>query len=253
MAENLVSPNNSVWTKQSSGVLTSVGVVAIMFTGVFAGRILWEETFLTMRDGPQMLGFSLAHGPGAILFLAPAVLVLWMLIALAVLTVCLLRKRALSKWYWSALVGAVLVLGTLSIPPAFWQWWMIGSFAKSPHAADLMIADAADGDVLTVRRYLQNGVPLSATNYEGSTAAFAAAAGGSLPMIEMLASRGADLNATNLYGDSPLEAASENNHPSVVAFLKSHGALKIRGTPEQRDAASQSIVRKEIEREEHLR
>lgn len=230
-----------------------MGVLAILFTAVLTVRMVWEETFLTLRDGPQMLGFSLAHGAGAFLFLAPVLLLLWLLVALIVLAVCLWRKKALSIWYWSTLAAAILVLGTLSIPPVFWQWSLIGRFAASPHAADLMVSDAAEGDALTVRGYLNHGVPLSATNYEGSTAAFAAAAGGSLPTIEMLAGRGADLNAPNLYGDSPLEAAYENGHATVVAYLRAHGALQIQGAPEQREAASQSIVRKAIEREEHLR
>lgn len=253
MAENLASPKGSGWTRQSSRVLSSLGVVAILFTAILAARMVWEETSLTIREGPQMLGFSLAHGPGAMLFLAPVALAIWLLIALVVLAICLWRRRSLSKWCWSTLAVAILVFGTLSIPPEFWQWLMIGTFAASPHASDLMVSDAAEGDVRTVRGYLEHGIPLTATNYEGSTAAFAAAAGGSLPMIEVLAAQGADLNATNLYGDSPLEAASENGHTSIVAFLKAHGALQIRGTPEQRDAASQSIVRKEMEREDRLR
>jgi ankyrin repeat protein len=90
---------------------------------------------------------------------------------------------------------------------------------------------------------------LVATNYEGATAAYAAAVGGSLPMLEMLASRGANLDATNLYGDSPLEAAIHNGHASVASFLKAHGASQIQGTPEQRSAASQAIVLKQMERE----
>ncbi|MGD0893860.1 MAG: hypothetical protein ABR923_20245, partial [Terracidiphilus sp.] len=81
MAENPTSPNGSEWTRQSSRVLTSLGVLAILFTATLVARMLWEETSLTIREGPQMLGFSLAHGPGAILFLAPVTLVLWLLIA----------------------------------------------------------------------------------------------------------------------------------------------------------------------------
>jgi ankyrin repeat protein len=65
----------------------------------------------------------------------------------------------------------------------------------------------------------------------------------------MLAAKGADLNATNLYGDSPLEAASERGNASVVSFLKAHGTVQIHGTPEQRDAASELIVRRDIERQ----
>ena len=249
MAENPVSICGSRWARQSSRFFLSIGVLAILFAAVLAGRTVWEETFLTIRDGPQMLGFSLAHGSGAILFLAPVALVLWLVIALVALGISLWRRRRLSNRYWSIVGGAVLVLGIIAIPPEFWQWLMIGSFAKSSHAADLMVSDAAEGCVRTVRGYLEHGIPLTATNYEGSTAAFGAAAGGSLPVIKMLADRGADLNATNLYGDSPLEAATENGNASVVAFLKDHGALQIHGTPEQPEAASQSIVSKEIERE----
>jgi hypothetical protein len=169
----------------------------VLFAAILAGRMLWEETFLTMQQGPQMLGFSLARGGGAVLFLAPFLLALWLLVALVMTAVCLWRKRLLS--------------------------W-------------------------TVRGYLEHGVPLKATNYEGSTAAFAAAVGGSLPMIKMLVSKGADLDTANSYGDSPLEAAVETRHTDVAAFLKAHGASQIRGTPEQRQAASAAIVRRDIER-----
>jgi hypothetical protein len=248
MAEIGADGKETQGTTRSSKVLVSIGGAAIIFTAILAGRIVWEETFLTIQQGPQMLGFSLAHGPGVVLFLAPVVLLLWIFAAIVVLVVCLLRKRPLSRWYWLTLGSAVGIIGILSIPPVFWQWSLIGSFASSPHAADLMVNDAAEGDLRTVRGYLEHGVPLTATNYEGSTATLGAAAGGSLPVIEMLASRGADLNATNLYGDSPLEAATGNKHAAVASFLKAHGASQILGTPGQREAASESILRRDIER-----
>jgi hypothetical protein len=253
MPADSANTGRATMMKQSSRMLVGIGIVAILFAAIFTGRMVWEETFLTLQQGPQMLGFSLAHGGGAILFLTPFVLSLWILSALLILAICLWRKRSLSKWYWSTLASAILVLGVLSIPPEFWQWLLIRSFATSPHAADLMVYDAAEGDVRTVRAYLEHGVPLTARDYEGSTAVFTAAAGGSLPMIEMLASKGANLDTTNSYGDSPLEAASKNGRVSVVDFLMAHGASRIRGTPEQRQAASEAIVRKEIERESKYR
>jgi hypothetical protein len=222
------SGDNEKKAMQSSKALLAIGIPAVFFTAILAGRMLWEETFLTIQQGPQMLGFSLAHGPGAILFLAPIVLVIWLLVALFIMLVCLWRKRPLSKWYWSTFIAAVLCIGSLSIPPVFWQCLLIQNFARSSHAAELMVHNAAEGNVRTVREYLEHGVPLSATNYEGSTAAFTAAAGGSVATIKMLAARGADLNAVNSYGDSPLEAAVENGHVSVVNFLKSHGASQLR-------------------------
>lgn len=253
LAEGPSNHSDSTLTKPSAPVLLSIGGLLILLSALLGARIVWEETLLTLREGPQMIGFSLAHGPGAFLLFAPFATALWLLAALVVLFVPPWRRRTLSIWYWSAVTGAVVTLGILSIPPAFWQWSFIGVFAKSPRAPDLMTYDAAEGDVRTVRGYLQQGVPLNASNYEGSTAAFTAAAGGSLSTLDMLAGRGADLNRTNLYGDSPLEVAIENHHDSVAAFLKAHGALQIQGTPEQRQAASESIVRREIEQENRLR
>jgi Ankyrin repeats (many copies) len=187
MVENALDGGDAKKTKQSSQVLIVFGAPAILFTAILAGRMVWEETFLTIQQGPQMIGFSLAHGAGAILFLAPVVLLLWLVVALVIMAGCLWRKKSLSKSYWLTLTSAILMLGVLSIPPVFWQWVLIGSFAESPHATDLMVYGAAEGNVRTVRGYLDHGVPITATNYEGSTAAFAAAAGGSVSMIEMLA------------------------------------------------------------------
>jgi hypothetical protein len=248
MAENPTESSETRTSAQPSRVLIYLGIAATAFTAILVGRMVWEETSLTLQWGPQMLGFSLAHGAGAILFLAPILLSLWILAALLVLVVCLLRRRSLARGYWITLSGAVAMIGILSIPPEFFQWLLMESFAKSPHAGDLMVYDSGEGDLRTVRGYLEHGVPLTAIDYEGSTAAFAAAAGGSLPVIEMLAGKGADLNATNLYGDSPLDAAAEHGHASVVSFLKARGAVQIHGTPEQRNAASELIVRREIDR-----
>jgi hypothetical protein len=248
MAETMQTGSDGIKTKQPSIVLVAIGVPAVLFTAILAGRMLWEETFLTIQQGPQMLGFSLAHGSGALLLLAPFLLALWLLVALVTMAVCLWRKRSLSRCYWLTLASAIVTLGVLSIPPQFWQRAFIGTFAKSPHAGDLMVYEAAEGDVRTVRGCLEHGVPLTATNFEGSTAVYTAAVGGSLPVIKMLVSKGADLNAVNSYGDSPLEAAAETRHTDVAAFLKAHGASQIRGTPEQRQAASAAIVSRDIER-----
>jgi hypothetical protein len=248
MGKEIQGGSDGIRTKRRSMALVAIGVPAVVFAAIFAGRMVWEATFLTFQQGPQMLGFSLAHGSWAFLFLSPFLLCLWLLVALIRMAVCLWRKRPLSWWYWLTLASAIVTLGVLSIPPAFWQWAFIGTFAKSPHAGGLMVYAAAEGDVRTVLGYLEHGVPVAATNYEGSTAAFTAAVGGRLPVIKMLVSRGADLNTVNSYGDSPLEAAVESGHTDVSAFLKAHGASQIRGTPEQREAASTAIVRRGIER-----
>lgn len=60
MAEKMQSGSDGIRTKQPSMALIAIGVPAVLFTAILAGRMLWEETFLTIQQGPQMLGFSLA-------------------------------------------------------------------------------------------------------------------------------------------------------------------------------------------------
>jgi ankyrin repeat protein len=171
-----------------------------------------------------------------------------LVVALLTIVVFLVRKKRISKSFWLSLAGGAVVMGVIALPPVFWQWLFIGNFAKSSHAADLLTTAAFEGNVRTVRGYLTQGVPLEATNYEGSTATFAASVGDNVRVLELLASKGANLNAVNSYGDSPLEVATRNHNNAAAAFLQSKGAMQIRGTPEQREAATQAIVQREIDR-----
>jgi hypothetical protein len=245
MSSDAVAPARS-----SHRILLGLGFPIILATAVLAVRIVWEETTLTIEQGPQMLGFSLAHGYFAFLMLGPPLLALWLIAALVVLAVSLWRKRKLSRWFWSSLVLGALAIGLLTLPEELFQWLFIGSFAESLYAAELMTYAAARGNVRTVQGYLEHGVPIEATNRDGSTAAYTAAVGGSVPTLALLASRGAKLNAINSYGDSPLEAANGMHREAAAAFLKAHGAVQIRGTEEQRNAASQAIVKRDIERQQ---
>ncbi len=69
-----------------------------------------------------------------------------------------------------------------------------------------------------------------------------------MAVLQELVARGAKIDATNSYGDSPLYAAVQNNHSEAVAFLRGHRATQNHGTLEQREAASQAIVRREMDR-----
>jgi hypothetical protein len=45
-------------------------------------RLTWERTYLTLTNGQQNIGFSLAHGYFAILFLTPILSLIWTLMML---------------------------------------------------------------------------------------------------------------------------------------------------------------------------
>jgi hypothetical protein len=57
--------------------LLALGAVPLIGTALLAGRLLWEQTVWTWERGPQMVGFSLAHGSGAVLLMAPFLLAFW--------------------------------------------------------------------------------------------------------------------------------------------------------------------------------
>jgi hypothetical protein len=213
--------------KQFHPALLLIGAPLILITALLAWENVWEETLLSLERGPQMIGFSMSHGPFAIFLLVPIVLVFWLIVAVIMMGVSLWRRQSLSKLFWVSISVGLLAIAMLLIPQAFWQYILIQSFAKSPHAVDFMTEDAAEGHSRTVSAYLTHGVPVDARGRYG-TAANAAAVGGSVEVLEVLQSKGADLNATDSDGNSPLSDAIEMKRASAIAFLRAHGAREIK-------------------------
>jgi hypothetical protein len=223
------------------------GMAAVFFAAIFAGRMLWEETLLTWRQGPQMLGFSLAHGPWVVLFLAPIALSLWLAIALVALVVYLVKRRRPSFATLATAAAGVLIIGLLSIPPQFWIWLFAGSFAHSPHAADLTAFAAVQSQTHTAIALIEHGVPVNAANHEGNTPLHSAAIAGDVPLLKFLLSRQAALNAPNGDGDSPLQLALDRHQTAAASYLQSRGAQRIEGTQEQRNNNADRVVREDME------
>jgi hypothetical protein len=87
--------------------LLALGVVPFVGTALLTGRLIWEQTVWTWERGPQMVGFSLAHGSYAVLLLAPFLLALWAAVALVLIVVNLFKKRRIDKLTLMALVLAL--------------------------------------------------------------------------------------------------------------------------------------------------
>lgn len=49
---------------------------------IFVSRLTWEKTYLTWKYGSQNIGFALAHGPFALLFITPLLSLIWTLVML---------------------------------------------------------------------------------------------------------------------------------------------------------------------------
>ena len=242
-----MNAEQSYASKTLSVPVLILGICVMLGSALLAGRLIWEMTLLTWERGPQMIGFSLAHGAGALLFVAPVCLLLWILACLCTAIAWKIRKKNVQRETWIALGAAALVLMILLIPSNFWDRIFIGKLASSSHSAEFLIRAAGSGEQGIVKALLERGISPNATDRQGNTALHSAAAMGRTEIVVYLMDKGADVNAVNLYGDSPLERASANHQQQVIQFLSAKGAKDIRGDEAQRQRASQEIVSRDIE------
>src|SRR5690349_18713077 len=80
------------------------------------------------------------------------------------------------------------------------------------------------GDLLRVRRLLDNGADANARYPYGWTPLQLAAGTGHTPIIELLLARGANVNATNDFGCSPLAYAALEGKIGAISVLLAAGA-----------------------------
>ena len=218
------------------------GLALTLVTGLLALETLWEETILTGRDGPQMVGFTIAHIFPFIL-LAPLGLALWFLIALVIGLVAFIKRTCPPKLFWLSLLSSAIALGALLIPETFVRWAFAGYFVKTSHAADIVITDIADGHMRVVRADLDHGFQVNQRSiYGSSTAAHAAAASGRTVILELLTQQGADLNEVDSTGKSPLADAIDNNQKLASSYLVAHGAREIRPVEAPVPSASATVT-----------
>ena len=228
--------------------LPIAGVIAFIGAAVLAVRLIWEQTVWTWERGPQMVGFSLSHGPGVVLFLFPFLLVLWTTVV-AVLTVrSLIRKNRIARRRWAGLGLVVSLFVLMGLPDGFWQRVFINRMAASPRAGDLLVYAAYRADLGTVKGLVSHGVPIDATDHaEWRTALHGAAVKGDLPTLRYLISREANVNALDRSGDSPLELADSRGNIEAAKFLTEHGAKRILGDKAQHQKAIHDKVKEDIE------
>ena len=88
------------------------------------------------------------------------------------------------------------------------------------------LAAARDGDLNTVVRLLDEGVPVDVYSRNKSTALIRAAGEGHEQIVKLLLDRGADINACNEVGfnETALTRAAEKGRSSIVATLLASGA-----------------------------
>ncbi len=211
------------------------GTIAAPGTAYFAARMVYEQTLLSWRNGPQMVGFSLAHsGPILILFASIVLMALWCIGVIGRSLWAMFRGKTVSPWRWAFLAASVTLLLIPSVPYDTWQLLSASRLASGPHAPEFFTYAAASGNLRLVESFLRRGIDVDTRNADGSTALYGATVEGQVKIIELLIARGADVNLRNRWGHNPLYAARATKREDVVRILEAHGAIDQPGSEDSR-------------------
>lgn len=119
-------------------------------------------------------------------------------------------------------LGVALSAGRRDL--ADWLDWRGWSLPRRPLRASDVPAAAIVGDADAVRRMLDLGLPVDATDNQGCTALLRAAGGGHGALVDLLLVRGADPQYAANSGATPLSAAVSMRHVEIVDRLIEAGA-----------------------------
>jgi hypothetical protein len=235
-----------------AGWLLGIGVLLLLGSSGLAARLIWEQTVWSWERGPQMVGFMLVHGGGALLVFSPALLVGWLAIAIVYL---LLRCRRRRPLWWACLIVAGLSaapFGLMSLSYGFWQRLFVDKLSHGPYAGEFLVQAAAVGDLATVETFVAHRLSVNSRDREGRTALHGAAVQGQTDVIRYLVSVGADVNAIDRMGNSPLQIATSQDREESARLLADHGAVSIHGSQQQREKVIDEQVKKAVEQLQFL-
>ena len=161
-------------------------------------RLIYEQTILTWRNGPQMLGFAMAHLHPGLLIVGVVSLIgahVWLVWFLVLWIRRLRRGNRMRQVAWVQLGLITLVTAIPYIPYSLWQIATL-ELAGPGSNAGAQLAIAATGDQrLLVRQLLRHGVSIEGSTKWGGTALNMACQAEELEMARYLIAKGAKIDA----------------------------------------------------------
>jgi hypothetical protein len=203
---------------------TLTGYLLFCAAAILVGRIVYEETILTWLSGPQTVGFAMAHGALAPIFIVGSIALPGILLWLAVSLVLLMWKK-FRLLDWIPIVLSLLLVALLSVPYETWEELMVRIAGPGSHGRDFLVQAAAQDKPRFVTLLLSKGYDINYEDYGGTTPLSGTSVGGHEEMIGFLISRGAEVNRKNHgTGETPLMAAAETGRLGSVKVLLDNGA-----------------------------
>lgn len=221
------------------------GWVILAVQSLFVARIVYESTFLTCWNGPQMIGFALMHvGPG-IFLLGILFLPFGAVYSAAMLGFGLFRKLGFGRNEWLLLGGYVLSFSLLSLPYSTWERMDMTVCSSGPLGDSFLEEGAVRGDFRQVKKLVEQGHNVNHASGGGETALSGAVRGGRVDIVRFLLAKGADVNQQNwLSSETPLMVAANSGDTEMIKVLLEHGADPCRTIKYSDNESAQRIAEK---------
>ena len=94
----------------------------------------------------------------------------------------------------------------------------------SPGLTNHLFDFVRQGDLESIRKQLENGLPADSRDENGNSLLMQACHDGHYPISKILLAQGADVNAASNQGNTPLMFAAMFNQTDIIELLLEHGA-----------------------------
>jgi hypothetical protein len=161
-------------------------------------RFIYEQTVLTWKHGPQMLGWTLVHTYGglfAIGILAVMIVYGWLLAFVVIWVRLRITQKALFPFgAWAQFVVLVCAAALFYVPYGFWQFVTLKVSGPGQNAVGQLTAAAGQNQRYLVNAFLRSGVAINALGQYDRTALDEACLTGQVEMARYLVSKKAQLD-----------------------------------------------------------
>jgi hypothetical protein len=192
---------------------------------LFISRIVYESTILTCVDGPQMVGFSMAHGGHSFFLLGLLFVPFGALFFLVALVFGAVKGLRFSLREWVLMAALLVSFSFLFVPYRAWEHLDMTVCISGPLGDAVLLDAARTGDLNLVTKLVAGGHNVNRDSGSDDTPLSSAVKGGNVKVVAFLLSHGANINAHNsLSGETPLMKAAYSGDTRMLEFLIAQGA-----------------------------
>ena len=192
---------------------------------IFIGRIVYESTVLTCVHGPQMVGFSMAHGGHSFFLLGVFFLPFGALFFLVALVFGVVKKLRFNVREWALMAALLVSFSFLFVPYRMWEHLDMTVCSSGPLGDEFLLEAARLGNLGQVARLVAEGHSVNRDSGSDDTPLSSAIKGRRVDVVAFLVSKGANVNAHNsLSGETPLMKAAYLGDTQMLELLIAQGA-----------------------------